>query len=58
MKVYVRRTEDRENLLKAKIWFREKTSLDPKTYRIIITSIKKDLMAGREPKLPASLQSV
>ena len=54
MRVFVKRTEDRECLSKAKVWFREKTNLDPKDYRILITSIKKDMMTGRQPRLPTN----
>ena len=56
MKVYERRQPDSENLSKAKTWFAQKTGLNPQAYRILITSIKKDFMAGREPKLPDSLK--
>ena len=55
MEVYARRQPDRENLLKAKKWFAEKTGLDPRDHRVLITSIKKDFMAGREPKVPEKL---
>ena len=54
MKVFARRKPDREHLQKAKVWFEKKTGLDPKAYRIVVTGIKKDLLAGRKPRLPTA----
>ena len=58
MKVYMRRQPDRENLTKAKDWFKQTTGLDPRSFRILITSIKKDFMAGREPKIPENIPRI
>ena len=49
MEIYRARTKHRENLALAKEWFQDKTSLDPRNYRVLITEIKNQLMAGKEP---------
>ena len=49
MEIYRARTEHRENLIKAKEWFKDITGLDPKAHRVSITEIKKQFMSGDTP---------
>ena len=51
MEIYRARTEHRENLLKAKQWFKDITGLNPSDHRVSITEIKKQLMRGDTPDL-------
>ena len=50
MEIYRARTKHRENLAIAKQWFQETTGLDPRNHRVLITEIKNQLMAGKNPE--------
>ena len=45
--IFRERANDRENLKLAKQWFKTNIGLDPKDYRILMTSIKNSLMQGK-----------